>query len=77
MKHEGLDIIALQEVHREQATELARQLKKKGFGDFYTHFFTMKECDDSGNDFGLAFLSRTPILTSFLLKPRAYVSARP
>jgi len=72
MKHEGLDVIALQEVHRAQASELARQLKKKGFGEFDTHFFTMKECDDSGKDFGLAFLSRTPILTSFLLKPRAY-----
>jgi endonuclease/exonuclease/phosphatase family metal-dependent hydrolase len=73
MKHEGLDVIALQEVHRAQVTELALQLKKKGFGDFYTHFFTMKDCGDSGKDFGLAFLSRTPISTSILFKPRAYV----
>jgi endonuclease/exonuclease/phosphatase family metal-dependent hydrolase len=64
MRHDGLDVIALQEVYRAQALKLAEHLREARFGSFSTHFVTTKVCedDDRGKDFGIAILSRSMIL---------------
>lgn len=63
LRHDGLDVLALQEVYRAQALKLAEHLRDAG-RDFSTHFVTTKVCDDDdpGKDFGIAILSRGVII---------------
>ncbi len=68
MRHDDIDIIALQEVYREQAAKLAEHLRVRGYGRFLVHFVKTKDCGRRGKDFGIALLSRHVIL-SYREKP--------
>jgi endonuclease/exonuclease/phosphatase family metal-dependent hydrolase len=63
MNHDGLDVLALQEVYRDQAAKLAEHLRERGFGFFFVHFVRTKSCGGRGKDFGIALLSRHVILS--------------
>lgn len=63
-RHEGLDVIALQEVYRSQAETLARDLAAtRGFHP-RPYFVETRSCagGPAANDFGIAIISRYPFL---------------
>jgi endonuclease/exonuclease/phosphatase family metal-dependent hydrolase len=63
-RHEGLDVIALQEVYRSQAETLARNLAaSRGFHP-RPYFVETRSCagGPAANDFGIAIISRHPFL---------------
>jgi endonuclease/exonuclease/phosphatase family metal-dependent hydrolase len=64
-RHEGLDVIALQEVYRSQARILAQTLAiTRGFYE-KPYFVETRSCGPQGaadNDFGIAIISRYPFI---------------
>lgn len=63
-RHAGLDLIALQEVYRDQANRLARYLARTHGFQPEPYFVETRSCGrgDVGNDFGIAIISRYPLL---------------
>lgn len=63
-RHEGLDVIALQEVYRSQAETLARNLAASHGFHPRPYFVETRSCagGPASNDFGLAIISRHPFL---------------
>jgi len=64
-RHEGLDVIALQEIYRSQAVSLAQNLAiTHGFHP-RPYFVETRSCGATGasnNDFGIAIISRHPFI---------------
>jgi endonuclease/exonuclease/phosphatase family metal-dependent hydrolase len=61
-RHAGLDVVALQEVYRSQANELKRMLYTHLGTNLDLHFFRTIDCDDIGDQYGLAIFSRYKFL---------------